>query len=140
MTKVQNLFKKHLHKINLSVDSYTEREDGVLICHCFTPGYDEEDGCPDLIVTMDELQNKVCYNGQVICTFENDTQETESLTFGKWYDDNRHSDDMHLTLADIINKKQGRKPIINLFPMAKVDEAMGKLNKVINTLNPAKTA
>lgn len=135
MPKVENNYK-------LSVDFYNEVENGIIECHCYTPGLTGEDSYMTKTVSWEQLKEFVCDKfGDVRCTFFNDTQESECVPFERWYSDNRHSSELHDALADFINKNEGRKM---LAPLANLDNAitsaMQKLDKVMHILKPAKTA
>lgn len=139
MAKVNQIMP--LYKI--SVDWYEEHESNrTFTAYCYTPGLKGEESYLERTITWDELKEQACDKyGEVRCTYLNDAQETEDIPFERWYDDNRHTDVMHDVMADIINKREGRKKLAPLPNMiSALDNAMSKLDKVMHILNPAKTA
>jgi len=139
MTKVKQIEPNY----KISVDYYEENDNGTVTAYCFTPGLVGEKSYLERTVTMQSLEETACDTyGKVRVTYLNDTQETEDLTFAMWYANNRHSEEVHDLIADIINKSEGRKESV---PFGGVPNAnVGLMDRTVHYLQtiakPAKTA
>lgn len=127
MDKVNNIPNNY----KLSVDIYEEQGD-TLVCQCFTPGVTGEGSYIEKTVTFDELRQFI--GDKVFCTYANDTQDGEPVPFEVWYNNNRYSEEVNDALADIINKREGRKEL------ADMPDIFASLPAILNPFTNKKTA
>lgn len=124
MTNIQNNTK-------LSVDSYKELDNGTMLCQCFIVGGDDKQPYIEKTVSLAELKNKVAdKNGRVEVT--TDPENTVAIHWMDWYTENRHSEEVHDVLADIINARENRKELA-AFP--EVFEQMAKICQDLDMRN-----